>query len=86
MNFLHTEVDAGPHDVVRVTLDKQANVKMMDGTNFRRYRDGQGHQYYGGLVKVSPYNLRPPYRGRWHVTVDLGGYPGTVRSSVTVLR
>jgi hypothetical protein len=85
LNFLHTEVDAGPGDVVRVTLDSQANVKMMDGHNFRRYRNGQSHEYYGGLAKVSPFDMRPPYRGRWHVTVDLGGYGGRLRASVAVV-
>ena len=85
MNFLHSEIQAGPGDVVRVTLDKQANVKMMDGHNFRRYRSGESHRYYGGLAKVSPFGMRPPYHGRWHVTVDLGGYGGSVRASVAVV-
>ncbi|QIN77530.1 DUF1883 domain-containing protein [Rubrobacter marinus] len=85
MNFLHYEVNAGPGDVVRVTLDKQANVRLMDSHNFQRYRNGQSHEYYGGLAEVSPFNLRPPHRGRWHVTVDLGGYGGSVRASVSVL-
>lgn len=85
MNFLHSEVDAGPNDVVRVALDKQANVKVMDGQNFRRYQNGQSHDYYGGLAEVSPFDVRPPYRGRWHVTVDLGGYGGSVRASVAVV-
>lgn len=84
MNFLHYEVDAGPGNVVRVTLDKQANVRLMDGHNFQRYRNGQGHEYYGGLAEVSPFNLRPPSHGRWHITVDLGGYEGSVRASVSV--
>lgn len=86
MKFLHSEVDAGPGDVVRVTLDKRANVKMMDGHNFRRYQSGQSHNYYGGLAKVPPLDLRPPYRGRWNVVVDLGGYGGTVGASVAVIR
>ncbi len=60
--------------MVRVTLDKQANVKMMDTTNYRPYRSGQSHHYYDDLAKVSLFDMRPPYYGRWHVTVDLGGY------------
>jgi Domain of unknown function (DUF1883) len=51
VNFLHSEVHAGPGEVVQVTLDKQANVKVMDGHNFRRYRSGQSHNYYGGLAE-----------------------------------
>lgn len=86
MNFLHSEVDAGPREVVRVTLDKQANVKMMDDNNFRRYRNGQSYDYYGVLAKASPLDLRPPHQGRWHVVVDLGGYGGTVGASVAVVQ
>lgn len=85
MKFLHSEVDAGPSDVVRVTLDTQANVKMMDSHNFRRYQNDQSHEYYGGLAKVSPLDISPPYRGRWHVAVDLGGYGGSVRATVSVV-
>lgn len=33
MNFMRTEVDAGPGDVVRATLDKQANLRLMDSDN-----------------------------------------------------
>lgn len=57
MNFLHSEVTRDPNDVVRVTLDKQANVKLLDGDNFRRYQDGLDHRYYGGLAKVSPFDV-----------------------------
>ena len=85
MNFLHYEVDAGPQNTIQVTLDKQANVRLLDATNFQRYRSGQQHNYYGGLAKVSPINLKAPYQGHWHVVIDLGGYSGTVRASVRVL-
>jgi hypothetical protein len=84
-NFLHYEVEAGPNNVIRVTLDKQANVRLLDSSNFQRYRSGEQHKYYGGLANVSPINLKPPYQGHWHVVIDLGGYAGTVRASVQVL-
>jgi hypothetical protein len=86
MKFLHYEVDAGRDDIITVTLDKQANVKVMDAKNFRKYRTGQKHTCYGGLVKQSPANITPPRQGHWHVVVDLGGYTGTVRASVRVLK
>jgi len=85
LNFLHSEVEAGPDDVVQVTLDKQANVRMMDSVNFRRYKNGNSHRYYGGWATASPVKLRPYHRGRWHVVIDLGGYGGSVRASVSVV-
>jgi hypothetical protein len=85
MKFLHYEFDLGLDDAVEVRLDRQANVRLLDGDSFQRYRSGQRHEYYGGLAKTSPVVLRPPHSGRWHVVVDLGGYAGTVRASARVI-
>ena len=82
MNFLVYEFDAGPQDTIQVELDKEANVRLLDSSNFLKYRNGQLHSYFGGRAKTSPVNLKPPRRGHWYVVVDLGGYPGTVRASV----
>lgn len=85
MNYLHYEFDIGPNNIVRVTLDKQANARLLDNTNYQKYRMGQQYNYYGGFAKVSPADLRAPYQGHWHVVIDLGGYAGTVRASVSVI-
>lgn len=85
MKFLHYEFDLGLDDAVEVQLDKQANVRLLDGNNYQRYRAGQQHTFYGGLAKASPLVLRPPHSGHWHVVVDLGGYAGTVRASARVI-
>lgn len=85
MNFLHYEVDAGSSNTIQVTLDQQANVRLLDGMNFQKYSSGEQHRYFGGLAEASPINLRPPHAGHWHVVIDLGGYSGTVRASVQVL-
>ena len=84
MNFLHYEFDLSADDVVEVTLDKQANVRLLDPTNFSQYRSGGKHKYFGGLAKQSPIRLAPPHAGHWHVVIDLGGYAGTVRAAARV--
>ncbi len=86
MNFLHQELDAGPDDIVEVTLDGQANVMLLDAENYDRYRRGEAFRYHGGLAKTSPARLVPPHTGRWHVVVDLGGFSGRVRAGVRVLQ
>ncbi len=85
MKFLHYKIDAGRDNVIEVTLDRQANVRLLDSSNFSRYRAGQQHRYHGGLAKSSPVRLRPPRHGRWHVVVDLGGYSGRVNAGCRVL-
>ncbi len=84
MEYLHSAVQVNPGEVVLVELDHAANVKVMDDPNFARYRRGEAHRYFGGHATKSPVTIRPPRPGRWHVTVDLGGYRGTVRAGISV--
>lgn len=86
MKFLHTEYsDLSPENVVRVTLDRQANVQLLDDINFSHYRKGERFKYYGGLAERSPFHLSPPYRGRWHLVIDLGGHRGSVNVTTAVM-
>ncbi len=85
MNYLHYELELTPGDVVEVTLDKQANVRLLDEMNFSNYKRGERHTYHGGLAKESPVRLPAPHPGHWHLVIDLGGYSGTVRASVRTL-
>ena len=72
--------------VVEVTLSgSAANVRLMDQSNFSQYRSGRRHRYQGGLAKKSPVRLRVPRSGTWHVTVDMQGLRGTVRSGMRVI-
>ena len=86
MNYLHYELDVNPRDVVQVTLNKQANVRLLDSPNYQNYRAGRQYKYYGGHATTSPATLRAPYQGHWHLVIDLGGYSGTVRASVRTIR
>lgn len=84
MRFMSWEVDVKPGGSVEVELSSQANVKVMDYSNFCAYRRGDAHHFYGGLAKVSPISIAVPSGGHWYVIVDLGGYSGTVNASVLV--
>lgn len=72
-------------DVVEVTLTAGANVRLLDSSNFSRYRMGQQHRYYGGLVTRSPVRLVVPSSGHWHCVVDMQGLRGSVRASFRVI-
>lgn len=86
MNFLLYDLDLAADDAVEVTLDSQANVRLLDEPNYLSYRRGGRHTYYGGLAKASPVTLRPPHAGHWHLVVDLGGRAGTVKASVRTVK
>ena len=85
-DFLHQEFDLQAGDIVEVTLDSPANVMLLDPANFSSYKDGLSYRYHGGHAEKSPVQLSPPRSGTWHVVVNLGGYPGSVRAVVRVFR
>ena len=83
--FLHHELArCGKGDLVEVALSGAANVQLMDAANFALYKAGSPYRYYGGYVTKSPYRVRIPHDGHWHITVDLGGGAGHVTASVRV--
>ncbi len=73
-------------ETVEITLrGSAANVRLMDSSNYQKYKNGRRHKYIGGLARKSPINLQIPSTGRWYVTIDMQGLRGTVRSSVRML-
>lgn len=84
MDYLHQPLNLSADDVVEVTLDHPANVMLLDPYNYEAYRDRRAFRYQGGYIKTGLFRLRPPHPGPWHLVVDLGGGPGTVRASVAV--
>lgn len=86
-NFIHSDLGQRKRgDVVEVTLSgSAANVRLLDSTNFSRYRRGQRHTAYGGLAKRSPVRLPIPRSGHWHLAVDMQGQRGRVKTSTRVI-
>jgi hypothetical protein len=85
MNYIHQALDVGPDEVVEVMLDHPANVQLLDEENFERYQLREEFHYHGGYAPRSPYLIRPPRPGLWHLVIDLGGYAGRVRAWVRLL-
>ena len=87
MKFTHYNLgNQSRGTTIEVTLQgNAANVRLLDSSNFQKYRTGKRHQYSGGLVSRSPARLAVPRNGHWHVTVDLQGLRGQVRSSIRIL-
>ncbi len=86
-DFIHSDLgNLNRGDVVEVTLSgSAANVRLLDSSNFSRYRQGQQHRYHGGLAKRSPVRIGVPSSGRWHLAVDMQGLRGTTRAGVRVI-
>ena len=82
MDYLHADDYLHAGDAAVVTLDRQANVLLLDNINYSAYRRGDSYHYYGGLAKQSPCRVVAPHTGHWHVVVDLGGYGGNLRAGI----
>lgn len=83
--FIHSDLGRRSRgDVVEVMLSSGANVRLLDSTNFQKYKNGRDHRYVGGLAKRSPVRLAIPSSGRWHAVVDMQGLRGSTRASITV--
>lgn len=83
----HVRYDLGnlkKDSTVVVTLSSQANVQLMTSSEYNNYRAGRRYRYHGGRVTRSPYRLPVPSNGHWMVAIDLGGYSGRIRSSISV--
>ena len=87
MQFTHYDLGhrrAG--EIVEITLSgSAANVRLMDSSNFNSFKAGRNHRYIGGLAKKSPVRLQIPRSGTWHVTVDMQGLRGSVRTGMRIL-
>ena len=84
-----TEYSLGPRhrgDLVEVTLQgTEANVRLVDAPNLAALKARRQHRYYGGHFRQSPAIITVPRDGVWFVTIDLGGYAGSVNTSVRVI-
>lgn len=85
--FIHSDLGhRSSGDVLEVTLSgSAANLRLLDSSNFQRYRRGDRHTAYGGLITRSPARVAIPRSGRWHAVVDMQGLRGTTRAGFRVI-
>lgn len=86
MNYLDYRMDAGPNTVIQVKIEGKACVRLLDLLNYYKYRAGKPYISAFFYEDTSLAQLSPPYRGEWHIIVDLGGKQGEIRAVVDVLR
>lgn len=84
--FIHSDLGyRSSGDVLEVTLSSGANVRLLDSSNFEKYRRGQAHRYQGGLARQSPVRIPIPSSGHWHAVVDMQGLRGSTRAGFRVI-
>ncbi|MCC7502299.1 MAG: DUF1883 domain-containing protein [Flavobacteriales bacterium] len=72
MKFLHKQYQAKKKEIIEVELDRAAKVKFMTAMDFKQYKNGRSHKYYGGLFEESPVRFVIPHDAVWYAVVEKG--------------
>ena len=69
--------------IVEVELNYSANIYLCEGDAYDNYLEGENFSYYGGRATQSPYRVKIPGPGHWHLIIDNGDEDMTgIRTSV----
>ena len=84
-DHLHKRLFLRDGDVVEVDCDRQANVLLVDDSEYSNYKNNRSYRYVGGFFKQFPARIAPPRSGYWNVVLNLGKSQGTVSHSMRVI-
>jgi hypothetical protein len=74
MKFLYKVFEAKKKEIIEVDIDRPTKVKFMTGREFKKYKQGKTHTYFGGLFEESPVRFVIPFDSVWNVVVEKGKY------------
>ncbi len=86
MKYSHTKVSLNYGDVVRVTIDSQATVMLMDPLNYARFCAEKKYEFEGGFATVSPYDIFAPSQGDWDLVIHPESPSGKLQYSIKIIR
>ena len=84
MEFIHYQVRVFPHNKITVTVDKQANIKLLNNIMYERYRSGKNVKASLEFLDSGSTSFKVPYKGEWHIIVEHGNYQGEITARVDV--
>jgi len=84
--WFHDIGDVEQGNIIEVTLDKAANVRVMDSDNYESFRNRRSYTAIIYYITSSPFKIKLPRSAHWYVVVDPEDQPGSVVSSVKVYR
>jgi hypothetical protein len=83
MRFLYNQFQAKKWQIIEVDIDQSTKVKFMTALDFKYYKMGRTHNYYGGLFEAGTLRFVLPFDAVWYAVVEKGTYrePIPVRAS-----
>jgi hypothetical protein len=74
MKILQQHVTAKRKQLIKVHVDQPAVVKFMTPENYRRYKKGLTHRYWGGFTENPPAVFEVPQKGTFVAVVEKGAF------------
>lgn len=88
MRYLHCKIIARRGDVVQVKHSQPTRVLILEERDFKRYKNNQSFNYFGGHQEEAPFEFILPRSTNWHVVVEKGSYyaPIDLKAEISVIR
>jgi hypothetical protein len=85
-DYIHREGYYHTGDVVELTTDTECNLKLIDDSNYARYRRFESYNCYKLEVTTSPARLTVPSTDNWHIVVDVDmGHKANINYTLNVI-
>jgi hypothetical protein len=86
MTFLHWKIPGSTGDLVRIQMNGPAYVRLLDPLNFEYYKKGMKYDGQGGWSDRRDAEFVLPYKGTFHVVIDLGKEQGELKATCDITR
>lgn len=70
--------------VVTVHVDRPAHVKFFTPDQYKKYKGGLSHQYWGGHYDEMPAEFEVPYEGEYFAVVEKGTFANPIELEARV--
>jgi hypothetical protein len=84
MSHLHTCLFLEKNGSIQVSLDSPGNVYLMNGTEYKKYLEGDEFSALGGLVKARKKVIPSPGEGTWHLVIDNDNQPESMNVALNI--
>lgn len=74
MRFLYKQFQAKKKEIIEVEIDQPTKVKFMTASEFKKYKKGKTHSFFGGRFEESPIRFVLPFDSMWNVVIEKGSY------------
>lgn len=86
VKHLHKYLNLDQDDVLILKMNVPAHVSLMDDANYQCYLNEEEYEYYGDLVKKTPFRLGAPQPGNWHLVIEQENPRMALDVSVSVVK